>query len=284
MTDAYELGYAPGIREDYTYRTNSYPNVSLPVVILDNDFHDPDIERYVDAFDRYDPSVAILGDAYSRHDARTLTDLATELSTEHPYKTYVIVPKCREALDALPEDVVVGYTMGYAETLAPSFSDLSDWRGRRIHLLGGSPTIQLRVIEQLTQPTLSEDPPADIVGLDGNGLQKVAYFGEYWSPRGWQEADSLSIRETVRTSLREVKAFWSDHGVWPKTEPVDLYGPAVATPDDPVYVGNGADIRSRPELEAAIVVDYEEQVLAYRSPTEQAFCEWRDGRCSSETS
>ena len=275
-TDAYELGFAPGVREDYTYQCGDLPNVDLPVVILDNDFRDPDLERYRDRFDRYDPSVAILGDAYTPRDARLLNDFAGELSENHPYKAFVVVPKCSEALSLINDEVVLGYAMGYSDVQAHKVADLNEWRGRKVHLLGASPHTQYEVIEALTQPTLTDDPPADIVGLDWNGMQKVAYHGEYWTPDGWRPADHLSIRETVRTSLRAIKQFWQDRGVWPDTEPIDLYGPAVSVPDDPVYAVTGADIETREQLEASVVVEYSDGIRAYRTETEQAFLEWRE--------
>lgn len=222
--------------------------------------------------------MAILGDVYTPGEARTLNDLARDLRADHPYKAYVIVPKCRAAFDIIDENVVLGYPMGYADVQAEDIADPSAWRGRKVHLLGASPHRQFAVIETLTQPTLVDDPPADIVGLDWNGVQKVAYLGEYWTPDGWQRADHLSIRETVRTSLREIKAFWQERGVWPATEPRDLYSPAVRKPDDPVYVVNGADITSREQLESSFVAEYEEYgTLAFQSETEQRWVEYREG-------
>jgi len=85
-------------------------------------------------------------------------------------------------IDAIPEDLVLGYSRGYADRLAHEFSDPPDWRGRRIHILGGSPPKQLEAIRQLTRPTLSADPPADIVGVDWNGLHRGAQFGESGRP------------------------------------------------------------------------------------------------------
>lgn len=278
-TDAYELGYAPGVREDYSYRNEAYPNVDLPVVILDNDFRDPDVDRYLDQFEQYDPSVAVLGDAYTPGEARALNDLAANLREEHPYKEFVVVPKCRAAFDILSDDVVLGYAMGYSDVLADNVSDRSDWRGRKVHLLGASPQKQYQVIEDLTQPTLEEEPPADIVGLDWNGVQKVASHGEYWTPDGWQSADHLSIRETVRTSLQEIKQYWQDRGVWPDTEPVDLYGPAVREPDECIYLDRDGDpIPDRESLEAAYVAEYEGYgAVAFASESQKKFIEYREG-------
>ena len=253
-------------------------NVELPVVVLDNDFHDPDLDRYLDRFETYDPAVAILGDAYTPDEAREMNEAVQTLRDDHPHKKYVVVPKCRAAFDTLAEEIVLGYPMGYSDVQARDVADLSEWRGRRVHLLGASPPQQYHVIDALTQPTLTNEPPADIVGLDWNGVQKVAYVGEYWTPDGWQPADHLSIRETVRRSLREIKQFWQDRGVWPDTEPIDLYGPAVHEPDDPVYAATGADVTSWDELEDTIVADYPEYgALAFQTETKRRWFEYREG-------
>lgn len=52
------------------------PNVEIPVVFLDNDFHKPDLDRYLERFENYDPLIAILGDAYSREEAEELNKAA----------------------------------------------------------------------------------------------------------------------------------------------------------------------------------------------------------------
>ena len=236
------------------------------------------MNRYLHQFEEHDPSVAVLGDAYTPGEAEALNDLAGGLQDEHPYKAFVVVPKCRAAFDVLSDDVVLGYAMGYSDILADDVSERSDWRGRKVHLLGASPQQQYQVIEDLTQPTLADEPPADIVGLDWNGVQKVAYVGEYWTPDGWQPADQLSIRETVRRSLREIKTFWQDRGVWPDTEPIDLYGQAVQEPTDPVCAATGADITSRDELEDTIVAEYAEyDTLAFQTETKRHWFEYREG-------
>ena len=162
-----------------------------------------------------------------------------------------------------------------------------------------SSRFSLYVIQQLTQPTLTGDPPADIVGLDWNGPHKVAYNGESWSRNGWQRADQLSIRSTVRRSLREMRAYWTDRGVWPTTPTLrDRYGPAVREPNNPVWAATGGDIyepdallgpdewETRVDydddetspLEHAIVVSYDDgRTLAYRSQTERDHVEYYEG-------
>ena len=245
---------------------------------IDNDFRDPDADRYVACIRELpkQPWVCVLGDVTTPEQARGYTQLARSLVDDFPTTEFVIVPKCPEAFEIIDEQFVLGYPMGYSDIQATDISTISDWRGRRIHLLGASPPKQFEAIERLTQPTITGDPPADIVGLDWNGPQRVAYLGEYWSRNGWQAADQLSIRETVRKSLREMRMFWRERGVWPAETPIEKVGAAVHEPDDPVFAANGETIREREALEDAIVVGYEGgQTLAYRSDTERAHIEYR---------
>jgi len=304
-TDAYEAGFVTGIREDCSLQTTALRNVDVPILMLDNDFKNPDLQRYLSRFREIEPEIGVVGDARSADEAHIFVEEVRKLKTEYPDSTLIIVPKCHEAIDIIGSadvpgtEIVLGYSMGYSDILASDFSDYSDWRGRRVHLLGASPTKQWEVIQQLTSPTLFGDPPADIVGLDWNGAHKVAYIGEYWSREGWQRSDHLSIRETVKKSLREMRLFWKERGVWPRegTAPVDRLGEAVQVPDDEVFA-NGMHIseagdyegpddwedRLDPEddettpLEHAIVHQYTDgNIRAFRSETERAYIEYHEG-------
>ena len=103
-------------------------------------------------------------------------------------------------------------------------------------------------------------------------------MGEYWSHDGWKPADHLSIRETVRKSLEEMKEYWLERGVWPDTEPIDLYGPAVEDPDKGNYMDLGGDpIPDREALENAYLEEYPEKGrLAFQSEAVKRFIEYRE--------
>jgi len=48
--DAFELGFLPGFREDCGCQEAQYQNLGLPVGMFDNDFRNPDLDRFVDRF------------------------------------------------------------------------------------------------------------------------------------------------------------------------------------------------------------------------------------------
>ncbi|WP_251344593.1 DUF6610 family protein [Haloplanus halophilus] len=308
-TDAHELGFVTGIREDCRLQIDHLRNVDVPLGMLDNDFHRPDLERYLETFRTYEPEIGVIGDAPTPEAAYRFVDAARDLKADYPDATLIIVPKCRGAIDIIGDaeipgtPLVLGYSMGYSDILADDFSEVADWRGQRVHLLGASPPKQWAVIQQLTQPTLAGDPPADIIGLDWNGAHKVAYNGEFWSRDGWQRADHLSIRSTVRRSLREMRSYWEAPGVWPIRPTLrERHGTAVREPDDAVWAATGGDI-SEPDplsgpdewetrvdfdddetypIEHAIVVTYEDgRTLAYRSQTERDYVEYYEGLWNS---
>jgi len=209
--DAYRLGYLPGFREDCGYQQAQFKHLNIPVGMLDNDFRNPDLDRYVARFFEHEPKVGVIGDVYDPDDVDRYVAATRKIQASYPDADLVIVPKCRKVIDMIPDDLVLGYSRGYADRLAHEFSEPTDWRGRRVHILGGSPPKQLDVIEQLTRPTLTDDPPADIAGLDWNGLHRGAQFGEFWTADGWDDSgrdtDHVTVRKTVRHSLARLKEF-----------------------------------------------------------------------------
>jgi hypothetical protein len=165
--------------------------------------------------------------------------------------------------------------MGYSDVTAEEYTNIVDWRGRRVHLLGASPPKQYDVIEALTQPRVTGEEPADIVGVDWNGIHFAAQKGQSFSPHGYTDADHLSIRETVREGLRGIKRYWQSVGVWPLS--AKERNPLATEPQDPVWAVDGSHATGG-DLEDAIVVEYENGLtLAYRSHHERKRIEYREG-------
>ena len=85
------------------------------------------------------------------------------------------------------------------------------------------------------QQTLTDDPPAEIVGLDRNGVHRGAQFGEFWTADGWDD----SGRETDRVSVRDAVRYGPDHVLPLRT----LRPPNAATPGGERGRGPSADGR-----------------------------------------
>ena len=223
--DALALGFLPGFREDCGYQETQYQNLNLPVGMLDNDFRNPDIDRFADRFFEHELQVGVIGDVDDTDDIDAHVAAARETQASYPEAVLIVVPKSRAVIDAIPENLVLGYSRGYADRLVHEFSDPADWRGQRVHILGGSPPKQLDAIRQLTRPTLTDEQPADIVGVDWNGLHRGAQFGEFWTADGWddsgRDAGHVTVRKTVRHSLARVREFWKSPGIWPESTPQD---------------------------------------------------------------
>lgn len=285
VVDAYQIGFAPGVSEEYDYQDGAYENVNVPVVFLDNNFRDPDIDRWLHAFSTYEPTIGVLGDAFTRAEAREYVAVANQIKSDHPAAEPVIVPKC-DCFDLIPDDIILGYAEGAkngdgkAATHPHDFSDDTDWRGRRVHILGGTPPRQYKTIHRLTAPGLQALPPADIIGLDYNGYPHMAQLtGKYWTRDGWQnpreergtrfcrthwasegyiqpdptrEEHDYSLREKVKISLHEAKRFFIKKGLWPEQSPRAVLGPAVLEPDAPTLVDDTPITYTRPELESGV--------------------------------
>lgn len=103
--------------------------------MLDNDFRNPDLERYVERFHDVEPRVGVIGDADTVEEAREYVRTAHDLQARYPNAEIVIAPKCREAINAIPDDIILGYARGSSDRLAHEFSEPVDWRGRRVHPL-----------------------------------------------------------------------------------------------------------------------------------------------------
>lgn len=310
--DAYERGFATGIREDYTLQQDDLPNLNVPVYMMDNDFHDPDVDRWVEIFEHYRPKVGVLADAYTRDEAREYVEVAEELKERFPDSEIMVVPKC-DCFDIIPDWMLLGYSAGgensegQADKSPMDFSTVSDWRGRRVHVLGAAPQKQWDVVQRLTQPTHLGEPPADIVGLDWNGAYSTAQnWFKYWRRKKANNVTSHygrdqsldGLREVVARSLDEMREYYIERGLWPETTPREEYGPAMLKPDDPVFGSDGAHIDYDEEMlqegrafnsdpprgveeyseRDMVVVEYEDgTTIAYRNDTQRSFCEYRAG-------
>ena len=68
----------------------------------------------------------MIGDAYSVDEVEEYVAAARDIQASYPESELVIVPECRAAIHAIPEDLILGYSRGYADRLAHEFSEPTD--------------------------------------------------------------------------------------------------------------------------------------------------------------
>lgn len=273
-----EEGFLPGNREDSSYQlSEEHRNVDLFHGFMDNDYEDPDLDRFLETFYEREPSVAVVGDAYNREEAERYQETIYSLKEEYSRRRFIVTPKCEAAFEVLdPSTTTLGYANGKSEIQAEELGP-ARFRGRDVHILGGNPFDFYEAVQTLTQPTLDNREPANIIGYDWNGPLRMCYW-QYWTEDGWKDNQHWTPRQSARKSYENIRGYLEKKGIWPDTTPRELYGDPFQKPDDPVYATSGKDIETWDDLETAIVEEYGEYgELAFESETARRFFEHREG-------
>lgn len=171
-------------------------------MFIDNEFKAYDHQKHLDVVAQFRPKYATVRDVMSRAQCAELGidyyPLDQILRWAEDVAKWadnaIIIPKF-SCLDEIPKEYMLGYSVpsSYGRTPLP----IQDFKGRRVHLLGGSPRRQITYwqalrteVESLDQSTLREgsDPdlplPDGVVSLDTNYLLKIAEYGQFWGPDG----------------------------------------------------------------------------------------------------
>lgn len=150
------------------------------VAFVDNDYFAYDHAKHVETVARFRPKYATVRDVMTEaqcaaagidyYPLEQILDWADELS-QHA-QNVIVIPKF-DCIDAIPERYMLGYSVPTSHGGTPLHVDL--FRGRRVHLLGGSWKAQLAHLAALGD---------DVVSLDNNYLQKQANFAGFVYPDG----------------------------------------------------------------------------------------------------
>ncbi len=147
--------------------------VYYPPAFLDLDWRRPDFARHLEWAAQYRPRFAVAGDAETPAQLDAVLRQAEQLAVHAAQ--IIVVPKRSGLVESIPAGYVVGYsvptTFGGTEAMAWEFL------GRRLHLLGGSPTAQLRLAHVFGLGA--------IASVDGNSHLKASRWGTFWTAAGW---------------------------------------------------------------------------------------------------
>lgn len=196
MLAAQDAGWLLGVRSDRT----SY---GLPMAFVDIHYKAPDWPRHVRRVATERPRYAIVPDlsetAVDLADIRRALAQADELA-EH-CEVPLIVPKLAGQLAHIPPR----YAIAYSIPSSYGGAQFGPWKlaGRRIHLLGGSPSTQRRFYRAVRDV-------AEVMSVDGNMAQKCAGKLNYWSRSNvWRQLPrGTAYLDCWRRSLANIRLMW----------------------------------------------------------------------------
>lgn len=193
---AHEAGWLLGARSDRA----SY---GLPLAFVDIDYKAPDFRRHLHRVSRERPRYAIVPDlsetAVDLADIRRALAQADELAAH--CEVPLIVPKLAGQLAHIPAQ----YAIAYSIPSSYGGATFGPWKlaGRRVHLLGGSPSTQRRFYRVLRHT-------AEVMSADGNMAQKCAGKLNYWSESNvWRQMPrGTTYRDCLQRSLENILRMW----------------------------------------------------------------------------
>lgn len=172
LSTAEAVGYKCGTRVDELHNVQDYISSGGEITFIDNNFKDPDIEMIEKAVKALQPELFVLPDVYDNDDIGKTIEFGERL--ENDVVTPVFVPKTA----SFDYDIPSNWRLGYSVTSSYGSTDLllEDFDGYEIHLLGGSPKRQVRLLDTAVENDIN------VVSVDTNSLTKGSNFGKIVTP------------------------------------------------------------------------------------------------------
>lgn len=174
-------------------RSSATPPDGVPIEFIDWPFQleDPSVEAHVDAVAEHEPRYAVAPDAEPGRSLDLVLDVAERLE---PHVEHVIVVPKNVHPDAVPGRYRVGvpFRDGFETDLVRN--TFPDFRGRPVHLLGGSPTDHFRLVDRHALDVQSVDTPTVLSWAD---------FGRVWvaRKRSADDVSQLLAERAIETSF-----------------------------------------------------------------------------------
>lgn len=180
------------IEAGFTYGAQLPNTVFFNPQFADQDWKAPNLNKYIEAVEKYKPRLATVLDWERWSQLGTVIHWAYVIA---PYiqEAIIIIPKVKTSRsgwqDYIPRSirgvkVRLGYSVstGFAETTVP----LTNFMGWDVHLLGGSPIKQGQLAGlHLSDNFLVDAPKLNIVSVDGNyHLLMATKYNQFFIPDG----------------------------------------------------------------------------------------------------
>lgn len=172
-----------------------------PPYFVDQNWRKPDRNRYMSTLAERKPHMATVLDLERDEQLPEVLDWAQE-AVAH-VQVVVIIPKAQGIIAHLPrtidgKEVRLGYSVPtrFAGTEVPVW----EFQGWPVHLLGGSPSAQLRLAHYL-----------NVQSADGNAIAKAARYGAAWRGGEWIDSPVRGrdvMYHVFAASCRNLMAAW----------------------------------------------------------------------------
>lgn len=197
MQVAFDSGWMLGVRSDRA----SY---DLPISFVDIHYRTPNWLRHAARVAREHPRYAVVPDL--SESVVDLEDIRRALSQADELLVLCDVPLIVPKLSGQLAHIPARYAIAYSVPSSYGGARFGPWKlaGRRVHLLGGSPSLQRRIYRSLRGV-------ADVRSVDGNMAQKVALSKlNFWSRRNvWEKAPrGTPYLECWRRLVESIRAMW----------------------------------------------------------------------------
>jgi hypothetical protein len=165
-----QLGYRIGTRADSLQTNQVHKTLSEghSIDFVDNNFKDPDWERFEEAVKITNPLYTVLPDVYDEQSLEGIVTFGYRLEERYDV-TPIIVPKYDIDVTEIPENWIIGFSVpsGYGETDV----SITRFTSHPVHLLGGSHKSQIEFANEAIESGVT------IFSIDGNSFAKGASFG-----------------------------------------------------------------------------------------------------------
>jgi hypothetical protein len=197
------------IKSGYLYGSR-LPKEKLyfPIYFADQNWKKPDRVGYMEALKKNRPHMATVLDIEKINQVKEVLSWAEEASQF--CEEIVIIPKVKGIIKKIPhrinkKDIVLGFSVPtrYGKTSVSK----EDFKGRRIHFLGGSPHAQIKLWQEMKMYS-------DITSSDGNYVQKMAVLYNHY----WTNGDAFYARNRWFPRLDE-----ADGKKWKKNAPYEAF-------------------------------------------------------------
>jgi hypothetical protein len=195
-----DAGWLVGMRSDKT--------ATCPISFLDIDYKAPNFDHHLVMCKEHLPKIAIVPDLSDTYvDTKDIARALHQAERLAAYCEHVmLVPKLSKQIAHIPHDFLIGYSLPTTNGGAK----YGVWKlsGRRVHLLGGNPHLQMKLAQAM-------QGYAEVVSVDGNMAQKMAFqFSKYWHAGQWMEHPLKHTGypdlpyECIRMSLHNIRTAW----------------------------------------------------------------------------